>query len=280
MDWVNLLLNLAGLLLWLNWWALSFAPRLRPAHTSLFWALKETAPYRARSWRFLAGLVGLLCVRSYLYWQVGSALNWTATVDAGAVAFPFRSDHLGRMFFFSWFSFGLLLFGFYVWLLLLAAVNRSVLDGDPWQQMARVHLGKISRWPLAVKLLLPALSGTLFWATALLGLIRTGIASRPDSRAHFWEQAAVLGLNSYLSWRLLITFVLALYLVNSYIYLGYSSFWGFINVTARNLLYPLRRWRVRWAKVDFVPLIGIGLVSLLAELAAYGLQALFRSLPL
>jgi len=280
MDWLNLLLDLAGLLLWLNWWALSFAPRARPPHTSLFWTLKVAVPRRSRGWHFLTGLVGLLGVRSLLYWQLGSALGWTATVNAGALAFPFRSDHLGRMFVFSWFSFGLALFGFYVWLLLLTVVNRSVSDSDPWQQVVRSHLGKVGRWPAAVRLLLPALGGTLLWALALEGLARLGIMSRPESPAQLWEQAGVLGLHSYLSWRLLIILVLALYLVNSYVYLGYSSFWGFINGTARNLLAPLSRWRWCWGKVDFIPLVAIGLVSLLTELAAYGLEALFRRLPL
>jgi len=280
MDWVNLLLDLAGLLLWLNWWALSFGPGVRPAHTSLFWTLKAAAPSRSRPWHLLAGLVGLLCVRSLVYWRVGSALNWTATVNANVVAFPFRSDHLGRMLVFSWLSFGLWLFGFYIWLVLLTIVNRAVAEGEAWQQLVRSHLGRVGRWPLAAKLLLPALSGTLLWALTLPGLVRMGIMSRPDSLAHFWEQALVLGLNSYLSWRLLITVVLALYLVNSYVYLGYSTFWGFINVTARNLLWPLSRWKLSWGKIDFIPLVGIGLVSLLAELAAYGLEALFGRLPL
>jgi uncharacterized protein YggT (Ycf19 family) len=280
MDWLNLLLNVAGLLLWLSWQARSFAIATRPAHPALLWTPGGASDRRTRPWYFLAGLGGLLLLRGLLYWQIGPALNWTGTVNAGAVTFPFRSDHLGKMLLFSGISFGVLLWGFYVWLLLLAMANRNAPEQDPWQQMVRLHLGWIDRWPTLVKLLLPAFGGMLLWALLLPVLSGVGIMSRSDSVALFWQRALVLGLDGYVTWRLLLILVFALHLLNTYVYLGESPLWNFVNRVARNSLQPLGRWRFQWGRVDFAPLIAIGLVSLLAELAAHGLRLLYLRLPL
>ena len=144
----------------------------------------------------------------------------------------------------------------------------------------RLHLGWVERWPSSIKLLLPMLVSGFMWALCSPGLVRLGIIPAPVSRGHLWEQAALLGLTSFLSWKFLLLALCVLYLVNNYVYTGESSFWRFVNTTGSNLLGPLRRFPLRIGKVDFSPLLVIGLVLAAAHFAAEGLSRLFQCLPL
>ena len=47
-------------------------------------------------------------------------------------------------------------------------------------------------------------------------------------------------LGAYLAWKYLIGGLLLLWLLTTYVYLGNSVFWSFVNLTGRNLLLPLR----------------------------------------
>src|SRR5262249_41171913 len=125
------------------------------------------------------------------YFQIGSAVNWTPTLQLGAVALPFRSDHLPRMLFFSLFGFGLWLFGLYSWLLLLSAVNEQTPDTDPWQRLIRFHLGKAEGTPALVKLLLPAVAAMLFWIAMYPLLAQLEIIPRAQTELELFGQAAL-----------------------------------------------------------------------------------------
>jgi len=100
------------------------------------------------------------------------------------------------------------------------------------------------------------------------------------SSIHRLEEAAVIGLGAYLSWKYLIGTLLLLWLISTYIYLGNNAFWSFITLTGRNTLTPLRWAPVRVGKLDLAPLIGIFLVFFAAEFLQRGLTALYSRLPL
>ena len=89
-------------------------------------------------------------------------------------------------------------------------------------------------------------------------------ANRVDGQ--LFKQAAILGASTYLLWKYLIVGVLLLHLVNSYVYLGNQAFWNFINVTARNILFPLRWIPLRAGRMDFLPLVAMALVFFAGEL--------------
>src|SRR5439155_6336333 len=120
---IDLILNLAGLLLWVNWRSLNFDPLIKSAAASLAGTLKRAEPRRSRGWHFLFALAVLLFLRAVIYWQIGAAVNWTPKLQLGAITISFRSDFLARTLLFSIFSFALTLFVFYLWLLLLSIVN-------------------------------------------------------------------------------------------------------------------------------------------------------------
>ena len=70
---IDFILNLAGLLLWLNWRSVRFDPLGRRTPATLIGTLRRAEPRRLRRWHLLAALGGLLLLRAVIYWQIGSA---------------------------------------------------------------------------------------------------------------------------------------------------------------------------------------------------------------
>src|SRR4051794_37413416 len=162
MNVLDFILNCAGLLLWLNWWSTGLSvPRAQGI--ALARTLRRAEPLRADRWTSPAVLVALVLVRGIVYWQVGSTTKWTPRLSLVAMNVPFRSDSLGRMLLFSFFSF--LVFGgvFYFCALLLSSVNQNLPANDKWQAFFRALLGPIDKFPRWLKFLLPFFIGMLFW---------------------------------------------------------------------------------------------------------------------
>src|SRR6266498_2899265 len=128
MDVIDFLLNLAGLLFWLNWRSVKMAAATQPSVLSLAATLKRVEPRRPKRWVYLAGLLVLVGGRSLFYWHIGSALHWTPALRLGAISPSFRSDSPGRMLLFSALSFLLALGVFYLGMVLLSILNRNVPD--------------------------------------------------------------------------------------------------------------------------------------------------------
>jgi uncharacterized protein YggT (Ycf19 family) len=276
MGYVDSILNLAGLLLWLNWRAVRFDPLGKRKPATLLGTLRRIEPQRLRHWHLLAAIGGLLLVRAGFYWQIGlvSKPVWAGTLDLGIIAPSFLSNSFGRMCLFSVFSFGLMLAVFYLWLLLL-----SILAGpDPIQGLVRMQLGALDRRPRWMKLIFPLAAAALLWwlASWLLEWLR--IIPGPISVAQRIGQSLLIGLDSYLVWKYVIGALLTLHLLNSYVYFGRHPFWNYVNATARTLLQPLRRVPLRAGKADFAPIVGVALVFLLAGLAERALVFIYGRL--
>ena len=281
MGLIDFILNLAGTLLWLSWRSVRFDPLVKTSPAALVGTLRRADSHQLRRSHFLTVLGALLLLRALIYWQIGSAVDWTPNLYLGSIdrAIPFRSDSWWCMVLFSGLSFVVTLGLFYLWLLLLSLVNSRPIEPDPVQRLVRLQLGRVDRWPWPVKSLLPLLVTVSLWYLLSLLLSRLSIMPPAISKTYRLEQAIVIGLGSYLSWKYLIGGLLALHLVNSYVYLGNQPFWSFVALTGRNLLIPLRRAHLRLGKVDFAPLAGIALVFLAAELAEHGLSWLYAHLP-
>jgi uncharacterized protein YggT (Ycf19 family) len=274
---IDFILNLAGLLLWLNWRSVRLDPLGKRTPATLIGTLRRAEPQRLRRWHLLAALGGLLLLRAVFYWQIGSAAHWTGALNLNVITLSFRSDYFARMFWFSIFSFGLTLAVFYLCLLLLSILAGP--DPLPFHRLVRVPLGGIDHWSRKVKLLLPLMVTAVFWWLASWLLAWLQIIPQPVSAAHRIEAALIVGLNSYLFWKYLIGALLTLHLLNSYIYFGKHPFWGYVNAEARTLLSPLRAVPLQAGRVDFAPVAGLALVFLAAELAGRGLFFLYGRLP-
>jgi uncharacterized protein YggT (Ycf19 family) len=275
---IDFILNLAGLLLWLNWRSVRFDPLGRRTPATLIGTLRRAEPRRLRRWHLLAALGGLLLLRAVLYWQIGAGVGWAAgKLNLGIIELSFRSDSFGRILLFSIFSFGLTLGVLYLWLLLL-----SILAGpEPltFHRLVRMPLGGMDRWARGVKFLLPLMVTATFWWLASWLLAWLQVIPPLVSPVHRIEESLVIGLGSYLAWKYLIGVLLVLHLLNSYIYFGKHPFWAYVNAEAQTLLSPLRLVPLQAGKADFAPVVGIVLVFLAAELAGRGLVLLYGKLP-
>jgi len=273
MGLIDFILNLAGLLLWINWRSTLFDPFEKRTPATLIGALRRAAPTRFRHWHLLAAIGALLVLRAVIYRLIGPATAWTGKLDLGATMIYFRSNYFGQMLLFSIFSFARILGIMYLWLLLL-----SILDGPmPTHRFVKMQLGRIDGWTRWIKFFLPLVVIALSW----------GLASWPFawlhpktamSAAHRVEEALVIGLESYFVWKFLIGALLVLHLLGSYIYFGKHPFWKYVDATAQTLLKPLGKIPLRAGKADFAPVVGIALTFLIAELAGRGLALLYAQL--
>ena len=277
---INFLLNLAGLLLWFKWRSFRLDPLARIKPATLTGTLRRAEPSRLKRWHLLAALAALLVVRSWFYWQVGSAVDWVAKLRLEPITVSFRSDFFSLMLLFSTLSFVSALGVVYLWLLLVSLVNGKGSDQDPCQGWVRLHLGRIEGWPWLVKLLLPLLLAVLFWMAFGPLLESLKIIPSALSTAHRLEQGLAIGLGVFLIWKYLVGIFLFLGLLNSYVYLGDHPGWAFIGQTSRNLAMPLRPLRLRVGRLDFAPVLALALVFVVAEMADRGLVLLYTRLPL
>jgi len=280
MNLADLLLNLAGLLLWWGWRASGFARPAPPALVSLRGLLRPARRPWYRRAVYLAALGGLLALRPWLYWQVGAAVHWVATLNLTVIVLPFNSASLGRMALYSLGSFLLALALFYLWLLLLSVVNRRMPDTDRLQQQVRQQLGWVEDWPVFLKLLGPWVLAACLWCALNPGLAALGLVERPASAFRLCEQALVIGAATFLTWKYLLLAVLFVYFVNSYVYLGAGAFWGYLSDTGKNLIAPLRALPLRVGKLDLAPLAGMAVVFWGFGWAEGGLKLLYDWLPL
>jgi uncharacterized protein YggT (Ycf19 family) len=275
MSLIDFILNVAGLLLWLNWRAAESPVKSLPG-APLISPVRPAGPLRPR-FSYWVGVPVLLVVRAVFYWQVGRPVGWIPQISLGPITLSFRSDLAGRMFLFSLLSFGVTLGIFYTWLLLLSWLNERVPNTDPIQRLVRAWLGRLERWPGPVKLFLPGVAAAVIWSllNPLLAWLNI-VPSNPWGR--LLEQGAVIGLADYLTVKFLVIAVLVLYLFNSYLYLGEFVLWKFVHGTARRLMRPIRRLPLHAGKIDLTPLVFIALVLLVAELMQRGLAFVYQRL--
>ena len=270
---VDFILNLAGLLLWLNWRSSGFDPLAKRTPATLMGTLRPAAPKKIQRWHLLVFLAAMLFLRAIIYRWI--APFWIGKLDLGMVAPSFRSDWFGGMLVFSFLSFGLTLGIFLVGLLLLSLAGGP----EPMHGLVKIPLGRVDNWPRTVKIMLPMFATTILWWLTSWLLVWLHILPPPISVAQRLEQSLVIGLGSYLVWKFPLGILLTLHLLNSYVYFGKHPFWKYVNATAQTLLVPLKKIRLRAGKLDFTPVVALGLVFLAAEMAARGLNLLYAQLP-
>jgi uncharacterized protein YggT (Ycf19 family) len=263
MDLIDFILNLAGLLLWLNWRSIRLDPFTRATPATLAGTLRRAEPSRLKRWHFLAGLAALLLGRTIFYWAIGPEVSWVPKLDLSVVAPAFRGRSFPAVLLFSLLSFLRVLVIFYFWLLALAVINRRVKEPDALQKLILLQLGRPGRWPWVLQIVLPLILVTALWIGLHPALVYAGVMDPVQSTAHLLGQGLLIGAGIYFSLKLLLPAILFAHLIGSYVYLGRSPVWDFAGGTARNLLRPLNFLPLRFGKVDVAPLAGIIVLLLL-----------------
>ncbi len=276
MSFIDLILNFAGLLLWLKW--LEKDSEITGPRISLVGTLKKTGPRHPRIWFFIA-LLALLITRPMIYWFLGSASNWVPRLWFGVIPLSFRSDFFWISFLFSFLSFSAALMIFYTCLLLLSILNNKRSEPGPIQSLIREQLGKLDLLPAFLKFLLPWLAMLALWCLFNKPFVNLGILPAPKSFLHAVEQGAIAGLGIYLTWKYLIVAILLLHMLNSYIYFGPWAVWKFIDNSAQQLLKAISWIPLRLGKIDFAPPLAMALVLVIAKYSSRGLVLLYQQLP-
>ena len=267
MDLIDFILNVAALLLWMNWRSLYFDPLVRRTPVTLVGTLRPADPRRLRGWQLLIGVVLIVVLRGALYWMIASPAGWTPKLNLGLVVPAFRNDWFTSILLYSVLSLVRLSLIFYFWLMVLAVVNQSAGEVDPIQKLLRLHLGRLARWRWPWQLLLfPAVVLVLWLALAPL-LVRLEVLNRAHSGWHLVAQGSLVAGTLLFTLKFLLPVILLLHLVNSYVYFGANPLWDFISTTAGNLLMPLRRLPLRLARFDFAPILEAGLILYLLHWA-------------
>lgn len=271
---LDFILNLVGLLLWFNWRAARFDPLSVSRPATLAGTIRRAEKTAFKRWHLPFALLGLLLLRVPLYVEFGSALNWTGKIDIGTISLPFKSNATSYvpMLLYSFYSFGVVLAVFLIWVLLLSALKSAAPESDSLRQLLQLHLGRVERWSRGPKLLLPLLAIAPVWWLASWPLTFYGILPAPSGMLARLLQALLVGLGSYLAWKFLLVGIFALYFVSSYVFFGRQPFWQHLDLVARQLLAPLRKLPLRLGKFDFAPLVGIVLVLGIAYVAEQGIK--------
>jgi uncharacterized protein YggT (Ycf19 family) len=259
MPLIDLILNLAGLLLWLSWQALGITAATRPTALSLVYTIQRTESRLPRRRTPLLFLLALLVGRSLLYWQLGPGTHWDPLLNLGVVTLQFRVISWDSMLVYSFLSFGVVLGTYYLALLLVAVANAKSPETDPLQRIVRMQIGGLGRLPVFAALLVPFVAGSLAWLILGWPLGRLGLHYPPPTLDMLWQQALVFGLGTYLVWQYSLILLLLVHLFNSYVYLGKAPFWHFLARTGRNALRPIRWLPLTFGRFDVTPLLVIGL---------------------
>src|SRR6185437_13948604 len=187
LDAIDFILNVAGLLLWLNWRSARLDPFTRGVPATLAGTVRRAEPMRLKRWHFFAALIVLLFIRSFFYEHIGPAADWTPKLNLLVVApaFPLgiHSHPFLSALVFSVASFLRMLIVFYFWLLAIAVINRSETTPDPLQKLLLLQLGPAARWPLIIQLLLPFIFVIGLWALAHSLFVYLGVTTRIRSNA-------------------------------------------------------------------------------------------------
>lgn len=280
MNYLDAILNLAIVLLWLQWRSARTAQTPLPLK-SLLSLLQPTEKSHAGP-RSLLILGAVLMLRAFFYWQIGAPLGWRATLRLGTTTILFRSDFLGSMLLYSVAAAVHAILVAFLWLALLNVLHRRAAPDDPFPKWIRRQLGRVARWPWWTAFLWPLVVGALGWLALHPLFVPLHLLPAASSFRHLVGEAFLIGLGTYLAWQPLLIGVLVLYVLNSYIYFGTHPFWGFIEATGRQLLRPFDALPLRVGRIDFAPIPAIALLWAIGWWLAhphYGLPRALQLLP-
>jgi len=275
MSIIDLILNIAAVLLWIHWIPYTPPQTISLSSVSIISTLKRAEPAHTR-WYYLGSLVVLLIFRGFIYWQVGEKWNWNPSIDLTAIQLIFRSDRAVAIFVFSVISFLGSLGIFYFYLLFFSIVNQSLPENDPQQRWIRFYLGWVARLPAVLKLILPGFLIAIIWLVVHPILVRGDWVPHSKSTGELLEQSLLIGATVYLLWKYLIVGLLLLHVVNSYVYFGNLPVMHYVKVTAQRLLWPLDKLPLKLGRIDLGPFVWIALIVLLTMYASKHAPGLFQ----
>lgn len=263
MDWLHGILNLAGLLLWITWRA-GTMPHPKPRN-SFTGPAPQRGPIFKHSWIYLAALVALLGLRAIFYHQFGPGLDWIPSLNLINESPHFFSELFPRILAYSVLSFVRWLVAGYFCLALLATIRPQTEASITWKEFLKSQFGWLGGlpsfvyWLMAIGLAVGVHIGETEWMKSV------GVLGETSYRLQHILALITLDLRATVY---LVMILLALHLLNSYVYFGEQSFWKNVNKCGNQLLRPLRILPLEFGKIDLAPFIAFAL--------AFGLSFVLR----
>ena len=222
---------------------------------------------RSRRNGVLLVLLGLLLLgRAVVYRLLAPASSWTPRLNLHFIIPAFPNESFVALLAFSVLSFLRILSVPYLWAFTLLAVNRRSGDGNRLQKALRLHLGLAGRLPWILQLVIPLVAVASAWIVLAPFLAFLGVNSRIPALPALTRQGCLIGGALYLSLKYILPALLLAHLILSYVFFGRSTVCEFINLTAGNLLVPLRWLPLKLGRVDFSPVVGAALVLLVLHI--------------
>jgi hypothetical protein len=274
MSFVNFLLDLAAVVLWLSFRGVGGAPS-RPAGT-LLGNLRPVEPEQKRSWYALLGLAAILLLRPLFLSPIAGSVDATPSWSPGPVVLVFRSDSWMRLYLYSGVTF------FWTWLIffahavLLGVCIRGLSELKGLQDLVVSMVGPIGRWPWYVSLPIPMLLGAVGWFGMSRLFFELGVMPQSKADWHIALQCLSIGLSVWIPCRWVIAGVLLYRMLYGYVYLGEHPVWGFLDVVGRRLQTPISWIPLRLGQMDFGALLAAAIFWGGGEFARLGLIKLFR----
>ncbi len=277
MGFVDLILNILAVWFLVSWRMNANMREQGYHHSDLNYATGAlVVAGRTSWWRYLKWMLIIILGRPFLYLWLGNYVHWYAVLKFVAVNVPFPPGNLSRMFLFSISGFLQALLVFYVCLLFLTFWNRDAGVSTSNQMVRCIHmmLGKIVYWPAACRLLLPMIVAIPLWFLYSNILMMCDVLPPQRMFLTIFRESLVMGLAVYVPWFYLMALLIFIHAVSIF-NLGTSPAWSYLHGITEKVLKPLYYLPLKFGKVDFVPVAGLGIVFLLSEYCQSWLMALF-----
>lgn len=259
LETINLLLNLAGLGLWIGAFAFSrAAARLSRPLTLLSTLRPETSSIHGRL-VLLGSLMALLVLRAAVYWNFSTTGGRPPSVDFGTLLIGFRLDLFSDLLAYSLVSFLVFLYLYYLWMVGISLCCRSSDPADSIENFLNQQLRFLPSRHVGWKVFISLFAGAGLWLAIGSALRIFGIGGIPRE----WPVSTLLLQSPFVaasfgcSFFLVMAAVLALHLISSYVYFGDHAVWPFVDRTAKVYLSPFRRFPLMFGRFDFAPICGI-----------------------
>ena len=281
LETINLLLNFAGLGLWIGAFAFSRAAARLSRPLTLLSALRpETSAAHGRL-VLLGSLMALLVLRAAAYWNFSTPGDRLPSIDFGILSISFRSDLFTDLLAYSVGSFLVFLYLYYLWMLGISLCCRSSGPVDSIENFVNRQLRFLASWHVGWKVFISLVAGAGLWLATGRALLVFGIGEIPRE----WSVSTLLLQSPFVaasfgcSFLLVMAVVLALHLISSYVYFGDHAVWPFIDRTAKVYLSPLRRFPLMFGHFDFAPILGILVFWFLNWIGNRGIRWVWEQLP-
>ena len=281
LETINLLLNLVGLGLWIGAFAFSRAAARLSRPLTLLSALRpETSAAHGRL-VLLGSLTALLVLRAAAYWNFSMTGSKFPSVDFGILSISFRPYFFTDLLAYSVGSFFVFLYLYYLWMLGISLCFRSSGPADSIENFVNQQLRFLASRHVGWKVFASLFAGAGLWLATGIALLVFGIGEIPRE----WSVSTLLWQSPFVavsfgcSFLLVMTVVLALHLIHSYVHFGEHDVWPFIDRTAKVYLSPLRRFPLMVGRFDFAPIFGILVFWFLNWIGDRGIRWVWEQLP-